>query len=77
MAARLREEHEQRVCAQTNLANCNEQLQFQAVRTDEQLRTLIKDVSERDQRLQAMSSSLSWKFTRPLRWLKRLLPAGT
>ena len=84
MAARLREEHEQRICAETNLANCSEQLQRQITKTDqqlksadEQLRTLIKQVSERDQRLLAMSSSLSWKFTRPLRWLKRLLPAGT
>ena len=91
MAARLRQEYEQRRCTETNLAQCSEQLarhiatadeQLRAAdeqlkAADEQLRTLITRVAERDQRLEAMSSSLSWKLTRPLRWLKRRVPAGT
>jgi lipopolysaccharide biosynthesis protein len=84
MAARLRQEHEQRNCAETNLARCSEQLErhittadAQLRAADAQLRTLLKQVAERDQRLETMARSLSWRLTRPLRWLKRRAPAGT
>lgn len=84
MAAQLREEHSQRICAETNLQRCSEQLD-QHIRdtdqqlqdADQQLQTLMAQVSERDQRLEAMARSLSWRLTRPLRWRKRPGPAGT
>ena len=91
LAARLREEHEQRTCAETNLARCSEQLEQHITEADTQLRAadeqlrgadqqilgLMKQVAERDERLHAIRRSLSWKLTRPLRWLKGRERAGT
>ena len=84
MAAKLREEYEQRTCAESNLARCQAQMeqhiaaaeeQLQAA--DQQIRTLMQQVAERDERLHAIRRSLSWKLTRPLRWLRARVPAGT
>ena len=66
MAARLRQEHEQRTCAETNLARCQEHIS----EADSKLRTLMQQVAERDELLHTIRRSLSWKLTRPLRWLK-------
>ena len=84
MAARLRQEYEQRTCAETNLARCQEQLEQHIAEAsesltaaDQQIRALMQQVAERDEHLHAIRRSLSWKLTRPLRWLKALVPAGT
>lgn len=91
MAARLRQEYEQRTCAETNLARCQEQLEqhiaaaserlsaadSQLREADQQLRALMQQLAERDERLHAIRRSLSWKLTRPLRWLKARVRAGT
>ena len=73
MAARLRQEYEQRTCAETNLARSQAQLED----ADQQIRSLMQQLAERDERLHAIRRSLSWKLTRPLRWLKGQGPAGT
>ena len=84
LAARLRQEHEQRICAETNLARCNDQLEQhitaaeeQLRAADQQIRALMQQVAERNERLHAIRRSLSWKLTRPLRWLRARVPAGT
>ena len=84
MAARLRQEHEQRTCGATNLARCQEQLEQhiseaseRLIAADSQLRNLVQQVAERDELLHAIRRSLSWKLTRPLRWLKARVRVGT
>jgi lipopolysaccharide biosynthesis protein len=84
LAARCRQQEEELACTAQNLDHCSKQLETlmessntQLKQADEQLRDLMEQVAERDQRLAQMSSSLSWKLTRPLRWLKRRAQAGT
>jgi lipopolysaccharide biosynthesis protein len=91
LASRVREEHEQRTCAETNLERCSEQLEQHIIETgkqltaadeqlraaDQQIRELMEKVAERDERLHAIRRSLSWTLTRPLRWLKERVRAGT
>jgi lipopolysaccharide biosynthesis protein len=79
LAARARSEYEQRLCDETNLAKCTKQLQELTASAESQLRSadsqissLMAAVKDRDQRLQDLQRSLSWRLTRPLRLLVRL-----
>jgi lipopolysaccharide biosynthesis protein len=97
LAARAREETERRLCCEQNLANATDQLERhmasaelqlgdadqQLQNADADIRRLMQEVSERDQRLHHLQSSVSWRLTAPLRLVLRLWrrmrpgPAGT
>ena len=85
LALKLRQEMQRRKCAETNLNNCNQQLQGliqssneQLQKADEQLQKADEQLQKADGQLQDLSAelhaikrSLIWKLTRPLRWLNQ------
>jgi hypothetical protein len=66
LAARLRQEHEQRTCAETNLARCSEQLaqhitetDTQLTAADEQLRAADEQLRGADQRIRELMKQVA------------------
>ncbi len=72
---------ERRECVAKNLERCNKQRtssteQLKLAVT--QIQSLSEQLTAREHELHSIKSSLSWKLTRPLRWIKNfknLMPA--
>ena len=74
LALKLRQEMESSECVEKNLEGCNKQLtssteQLQLAVT--QIQSLSEQLTAREHELHSIKSSLSWKLTRPLRWLSK------
>ncbi len=77
IAAKLRHENEQRHCAETNFAQCREQLEGHIRESSEQLQSADAQIKAVMQEVEEIRNSWSWRLTRPLRLMKRTLIGRT
>ena len=77
LAAQLRHEHEQRHCADTNFAQCSEQLERHIRESSEQLQSADAQIRALMQDIHKIRNSWSWRLTSPLRLMKRTLRGRT